>query len=151
MHGDTGASARARPHACRGYASVTSLGTGRLLLAAWLLAAAVPPAAIASASAGQGEIVGRKGKGKAAVSSAGDHDGVTHFDAAASKTVQALVEAFGFPMAQAVTAVDAIRDKGDVNLAVQWLIDEGRVDGYVRMHARTRTRMCDTPNSPNAP
>jgi uncharacterized membrane protein YgcG len=102
-------------------------------------AAAVPPAAIASASAGQGEIVGRKGKGKAAVSSAGDHDGVTHFDAAASKTVQALVEAFGFPMAQAVTAVDAIRDKGDVNLAVQWLIDEGEED-----HGGAVEFVCDT-------
>jgi len=88
-------------------------------------AADVPLAAIASASAGA--VSKGKGKGKATVTSAGDGD-VTHFDGTASKTVQTLVEAFGFSMEKAVTAVDAIGDKGDVNLAVQWLIDEGEED-----------------------
>ena len=70
-------------------------------------AAAVPPAATASGSSGQGAGVSSKGKGKAVMTSAGDDDGdgVTHFDAAASKTVQTLVEAFGFSMEKAVSAV----------------------------------------------
>ena len=117
-------------------------------------AVAVPPAAIASASAGQGEGVGGKGKGKAVMTSADDNDGVTHFDATASKTVQTLVEAFGFSMEKAVSAVDAIADKGDVNLAVQWLIDEGEEDHggaveFVCYTHLTLTRTTDPSPNPN--
>ena len=54
--------------------------------------------------------------------------GITHFDAAASKTVQQLVEVMGFPLEKAVTAVDAIPDKSDLNLAVDWLIADGEED-----------------------
>ena len=117
-------------------------------------AVAVPPAAIASASAGQGEGVGGKGKGKAVMTSADDNDGVTHFDATASKTVQTLVEALGFSMEKAVSAVDAIGDKGDVNLAVQWLIDEGEEDHggaveFVCYTHLTLTRTTDPSPNPN--
>ena len=52
---------------------------------------AAPAAGIASGTAAQGAGVSGKGKGKAVVSSAADDDGVTHFDAAASKTVQTLL------------------------------------------------------------
>eukprot|EP00316_Scyphosphaera_apsteinii_P012242 CAMPEP_0119318312 /NCGR_PEP_ID=MMETSP1333-20130426/46027_1 /TAXON_ID=418940 /ORGANISM="Scyphosphaera apsteinii, Strain RCC1455" /LENGTH=407 /DNA_ID=CAMNT_0007324457 /DNA_START=22 /DNA_END=1245 /DNA_ORIENTATION=- len=46
-------------------------------------------------------------------------DGVIHFDVVASRTEQTLVEAFGFPIDKAVTAVDAIVGKSDINLAVE--------------------------------
>ena len=61
-------------------------------------------------------------------SSADEPDGVTHFDAVASGTVQTLVEAMGFPIELAATAVDAIGDKSDVGLAVSWLLEHGGED-----------------------
>ena len=68
--------------------------------------------------------------------------------------VQTLVEAFGFSMEKAVSAVDAIADKGDVNLAVQWLIDEGEEDHggaveFVCYTHLTLTRTTDPSPNPN--
>lgn len=49
-------------------------------------------------------------------------------DATASKTVQTLVEVYGFELETSVAAVSAIGDKSDVGLAVSWCLDSGAED-----------------------
>ena len=49
-------------------------------------------------------------------------------DAVASQTVATLVESYGFDLEKSVEAVQAIGSKGDVGLAVSWLLDNGEED-----------------------
>jgi len=49
-------------------------------------------------------------------------------DAEASRTVQVLVEQYGFDLERSVEAVQALGNKSDVGLAVSWLLDGGEED-----------------------
>ena len=44
----------------------------------------------------------------------------------AERTVRALQEVYGFSREKSVEAVNAITNKADVQLAVDWLFDHGR-------------------------
>ena len=82
----------------------------------------------AGGAGGSSGVGGSSSAGGGSSSSTAVDEPVTHFDAMASSTVKQLVEVMGFPLDKAVTAVDAIGDKSDVGLALDWLLTHGEED-----------------------
>ena len=52
----------------------------------------------------------------------------THAQKLAQRTIHTLMNDFGFALERCREAVEAISDKGDVSLAISWLLDHGEQD-----------------------
>ena len=91
--------------------------------------AAAAAAADAAADAAAAAAAAAAPAAAAAAAAAATADGtVTSLDAVASLTVNQLVEVMGYPLDKATAAVEAIEDKSDTSLAVEWLITHGAED-----------------------